>query len=342
MKPTIADVARAAGVSRTSVSFAFNNPGRVGQATLARILDSAGRLGYVPDPVARSMSSGRTGTVGVLVPQPLAEMARNPFFTELLAGFAAVAEAGDHPVLLVSPRQGSMEQAVHGAAVDGFLTLGLEEFRPTVQLLESRHLPFVMVDSEPVADLPCVNADDEGGAYLAMKAVLDAGHRRIGVLGIESPPPHEWTGYTGTLARRIAGYRGALAEVGLDIGDVALVETPTSEDDGRAATERLIDADPEITAIVAMADIVALGALEAAEGRGIDVPTELSVVGFDGIPQARWNRPALTTVSQNAHEKGRVAGELLVDLIAGRSGTTEHIVLPTTLLPGATLVAPTR
>ena len=339
MKPTIGDVAAAAGVSRTSVSFAFNKPARVADATLERILSVAAELGYVPDPVARSMSSGRTGTVGILVPQPLASMAHNPFFSEFLSGVATMTEAGELPILLVSPRQGSMERAVHGAAVDGFLTLGLEEFRPTIQMLEARHLPFVMVDSEPVQGIACVNSDDDGGAYLAMKTVLEAGHRRIGILGIRSPHPGAWRRYTGTLARRIDGYRRALGEVGLDIDDTTLVETKTSEREGMQATRRMLDKAPDLTAIVSMSDITALGALEAAASRRIAVPTDLSVVGFDGIPEARWSRPALATISQNPADKGKVASEMLIGLIDG-TRQPEHLVLPTTPIKGETIAGP--
>ena len=196
-------------MSRTSVSFAFNKPERVADSTLARILSIASDLGYVPDPVARSITSGRTGTVAVLLPQSLAEMTHNPFFADFLAGVSTAVDERELPVLLVSPKQGSMERAVNDAAVDGFLTLGLEEFRTTIRMLEAWRLPFVMVDSEPVPGLSCVNSDDTGGAYLAMRAVLEAGHRRIAILGIRSPHSGDWKRYTGTLARRVAGYRRA-------------------------------------------------------------------------------------------------------------------------------------
>jgi len=341
MRPKIADVAAAAGVSRTLVSFAFNQPDRVAPGTRERILDAAAELGYVPDPVARSMSTGRTGTVGVLVPQALVSMVENPYFAGLLAGIAQVTEPLELPLMLVSPQQGSMERAIHGAAVDGFLTVGLEEFRPTVQMLESRRLPYVMVDSEPVAGIACVNADDLQGARDAMRAVLAAGHRRIGVLGIASPPPHDWHGYTGTLGRRIEGYQAALREVGLGIDDIELVESETSEEAGFAATEHLLERRGDLTAVVSMSDICALGALGALAAAGRRVPDDVSVVGFDGIPEARWSQPALTTVAQDPITKGRVAAGLLAGLLDG-SGDVEHVVLPTSFVAGGTLAPAPR
>lgn len=341
MRPTIGDVAAAAGVSRTSVSFAFNKPDRVAEATLERILAVASDLGYVPDPVARSMSSGRTGAIGVLVPQALTSMVSNPLFAEFLAGVALTTESRELPILLVSPLQGSMERAVYGAAVDGFLTIGLEGFRPTIRMLEARRLPYVMVDSEPADGVACVNPDDVGGAYLAMRAVLDAGHRRIGILGIKSPPPHDWRNYTGTLARRMSGYADALVEFGVTIDDVPLVESEVSEESGVDATRQLLEQDPSLTAIVSMSDICALGALEELSRRGLNLPDDLSVVGFDGIPEARWSRPALTTIAQDSIEKGRVSAELLVGLIDG-THSAAHLVLETSLVPGESLAPPKR
>ncbi|MER3437262.1 MAG: alanine racemase, partial [Chloroflexota bacterium] len=176
--PTISDIARRAGVSKAAVSYALNDPSRLSAETVARIRAIAEELGYMPNPVARSMSLGRTGTIGVLVPQPLPEMLRNPFFSQFLEGVAIAAARAELPILLVPPVRGSVERAVSSAAVDGFLTLGLETFRPTMHVLERRRLPYVMVDSEPVEGVTCVNVDDEGGAYQAMRHILDHGHRR--------------------------------------------------------------------------------------------------------------------------------------------------------------------
>jgi alanine racemase len=330
-RPTIADVARSAGVSSTSVSFAFNRPDRVSEQTLERILAAAAELGYSPDPVARSMSTGRTGTIGVLVPQPLATVIHNPYISEFLAGVAEATDSQDLPILLVGPRQGSIEHAVFDAAVDGFLTIGLEPFRPTIQLLTNRRLPYVMVDSDPVEGVACVNADDTTGAHEAMAHVLAAGHKTIGILGIRSPQPGRWERYVGTLGRRMDGYRRALEEHGIGMKDVHLTECTVSEEGGRRGLKRLLEKTPHPTAIVAMSDITALGALSEARSRGIDVPGELSIVGFDDIPETRWSQPALTTVSQATEAKGRLAARLLLDLIAG-TASPDHILLETRLV----------
>jgi len=338
---TISDIAARAGVSKTAVSYAFNDPSRLSEGTVERILAIADELSYSPNPVARSMSSGRTRTVGVLVPQPLPDMLKNPFFAEFLEGVAEVVGRAELPIMLVPPVRGSMQHAVNDAAVDGFLTLGLEPFRPTVHILERRGRPYVMVDSDPVDGVACVNVDDEGGAYEVMRHVLARGHRAVGILGMRSPQRGQWRKYVGTLQRRIAGYTRALAEVGLGIGSsgVHLTECDVSEEGGRAGFGRLWTRTQHPTALVAMSDLIAIGALEAALDVGLDVPRQLSVVGFDDITQARWVRPAVTTVRQPTREKGGMAAEMLIALLEGTAGP-RHVVLATRLIERQSVAAP--
>jgi alanine racemase len=284
------------------------------------------------------MSIGRTGTIGVLVPQPLPEMLQNPFFSEFLEGVAEAAGKADLPIMLVPPIRGSMQHAVNGAAVDGFLTLGLEPFRPTMHILERRGRPYVMVDGDPTEGVACVNVDDEGGAYAAMRHILNLGHHDIGILGIRSPQRGQWQKYVGTLKRRMTGYVRALTEVGLSMESpgVRLTESEVSEEGGHAAFGRLWRRGRRPTALVAMGDLIAVGALEAALQTGVAVPDDLSIIGFDDIPEARWVRPALTTVRQPAREKGRVAAEQLIGLL-GENAIPCHINLETELIERASV-----
>lgn len=330
---TIADIAVTAGVSKAAVSYAFNNPDRLAESTVRRIRETAEQLGYTPNPLARSMSLGRTRTVGVLVPQPLEDILVNPYFAVFLGGVAATVGEAGYSILLVPPDKGSVERAIGNAAVDGFLTLGLEGFRPTMHVLERRRLPYVMVDSEPMEQVACINVDDEGGAYAAVEVVLRAGHRRIALLGIRSPQRGRWKDYTGTLQRRVTGYRRALESYGLKlgVGSVRLVECDVSEAGGRMATRRLLSQRHPPTAVVAMSDLIAIGAIEEAHERGLRLPDDLSFVGFDDIPQARWVRPGLTTIRQPSHDKGRLAAGLLLDLLAGSTPPT-HTTLATELV----------
>lgn len=307
-------MAERAGVSKTAVSFAFNDPDRLPGRTVRLILSAAEDLGYSPHPVARSMSTGQTGTLGILMPQALPLILANPFFAELLRGIAEVAQREEFNLTLVPPLHGGMRRAVSNAAVDGFITIGLESFRPTMVVLERRGLPYVLVDSDPIDGMPYVNVDDEGGAYQAMKHLLDLGHRRMAILALPSAHPGEHERYWGVLRRRMAGHRRALAEHGLPFpGQVGLIECPVTEQGGRNGFIRAWEEDRDLTAIVAMSDIQALGALSAAHEQGLRVPADVSLIGFDDLPAARWS--ALTTVRQPIEERGRRAAEIVVKMV---------------------------
>src|SRR5690348_15617043 len=148
VRVTIADVASAAGVSKTAVSFAFNNPERLGQATLERVLGVAHDLGYTPYPAARALSTRRSGTIGVLIPQRLSTVFANPFVSELIQGMGELCEEHDLAMLLVPPLDGSLETAIRHASVDGFISLGLTPDDRALEVIESLGIPTVVVDSE--------------------------------------------------------------------------------------------------------------------------------------------------------------------------------------------------
>lgn len=321
-KTTITDIARQAGVSKTAVSFAFNDPARLPDETVQRILKIAVDLGYIPNPVARSLTSKRTGNIGVLFPQPLPDMLANPYTTELLCGIGRACGRGGYNLLLVSPVLGNMRHAVSGAVVDGFLTIGLEHHKPTIELLDQRGVPYITVDSEAVSDIVSVNIDDAQGAYLAMRHVLERGHRRITILGIESGKHGRYATYVGTLRERIFGYRTALKEFGLDIDgqQVKLLECACMLEGGKSGFIRCWAERP--TAIVAMADIIAVGALESAIAAGVSVPETLSIIGFDDLPMASLTNPPLTTIHQPIAEKGEHAASQLLGILKGQTPTS--------------------
>jgi DNA-binding LacI/PurR family transcriptional regulator len=332
-KITIKDIAHKAGVSITSVSFAFNNPERLSEATVQRILEAAEELGYIPDPIARSMNTRRTGTLGILVPQPIFEIARNPFLAEFLEGVGEVCDTAGLSLMIVPPLEGSMRRAIVNAAVDGFLTLGLELFKATMVVLHQRGIPFVMVDSDPVEGIPVVNVDDEGGARAAMNYVLQCGHRDIAILGIRSDKAGHYQEYTGTLKRRVNGYLAALADYDLTVDDlhIRLVECPSTLKGGQQAFHQVWKDSPRPTALVAMSDIIAIGAIDAARRSHVQIPRDLSIVGFDDIPMASLITPRLTTVAQPLRRKGKLAAQILVKRLENDPSVPHHM-LPTELM----------
>lgn len=337
-KVTISEIAKQAGVSKTAVSFAFNDPARLPEGTVQRILSVAEALGYMPNPVARSLSNSRTGNIGLLFPQPLPDILANPYTLDLLRGVGKACDADGYNMMLVSPILGSMHHAISGAAVDGFLTIGLEHYKSTIALLERREIPYVMVDSEPYKGAPCVNVDDTPGAYAAMKHVLDHGHRRIAILGIESGKFGRFETYVGTIHRRMVGYRAALAERGLDVDgeQVQLIECICTQEGGSAGFDAVWQSPNPPTAIVCMADIIAVGVLDSAQARGVQVPHDLSVIGFDDLELSRWTNPPLTTVAQPVEEKGLFAAQLLLQTLQDPALLTHH-AFPTRLVTRASV-----
>jgi DNA-binding LacI/PurR family transcriptional regulator len=324
----IADVAEAAGVSKTAVSFAFNSPRRLSEETAARIRVVADELGYRPDPVARMLTSGETRTIGVLTPQPLAVSISNPFFGALSEGIAAVAEASDYGLNLISPLGGSLARAVSRATVDGIVAIGLSEDHPEIEQIRRTHLPIVLVDSTAMADQPSVSIDDQAGARMAAEHLVGLGHRDFLVISIVE---------AGSSARtvpgdRLAGYRSALSESGIELGDDR-VETDTSTVAGGAqAFGRAWARGLRPTAVLAMSDAMAMGVIRAAAERGVGVPADMSVVGFDDVDVSAYINPPLTTIHQPIRRKGEEAVRLLLSAIERRAPGRDHLRLETHLV----------
>jgi DNA-binding LacI/PurR family transcriptional regulator len=333
-KVTIKEIAERARVSKTAVSFAFNYPERLSEGTLQQILAVAEELGYSPDPVASNLKTRRTSCIGILMPQPIPPIARNPHTLDFLEGVGETCHEAGLSLMLIPPLKGNLRRAIVRAAVDGFLTMGLETFRGTMVILQQRGVPFVMVDSDPTPGIPCVNTDDEAGAYAAMAYTLSMGHRRIAILGIRSGYHGNYEDYVGTLQRRIRGYLHALEEKGLTIDNhrVHLIECDCEAEGGYDAFQALWRGRWRPTAIVAMADIIAIGVMYAARDLGVHIPEDVSLIGHDDIAASRLTCPALTTVRQPTSEKGRVAAKLLIDLIEGKPVESEHTVLPVELI----------
>ncbi len=209
---TIADVAVAAGVSKTAVSFAFNSPEKLGQATVDRVLHVALDLGYTPHPAARALSMRRSGTIGVLIPQRLSTVFANQFMAELMQGLGEVVEEHDLTLLLIPPLDGSLEGAMRRASVDGFISLGLSPDDEALATLDRIGIPTVLIDSEGSPPHPAVNVDDAGGAEAAARQHHPAAPDALpGRTDAERCPPPR--GLSGRARRRgcgrsVPGHRG--------------------------------------------------------------------------------------------------------------------------------------
>jgi len=313
-RPRIADVAREAGVSKTAVSFAFNAPGRLAPETAARIRGVAHQLGYTPHPVARMLTQRRTRTIGVLTPQALSVVFGNPFFATFSAGVARIAEEHDYGLHFISPFRGSLIGAMTRATVDGVVAIGLGKGHPEIEDIRRAGVPLVMVDSTALPDHPAVVIDEVAAAREAAAHVAGLGHRDVLVLAVEPPAPG--TAHPdGVTARRLRGYRAAFGAVGAPIRDDKVILAPATIRGGVAATRGAFDAGQRFTAILAMSDVLAIGAMSALRELGRDVPSDVSVVGFDDIDLAATVEPPLTTVHQPVQHKGEEAARVLIGAI---------------------------
>jgi DNA-binding LacI/PurR family transcriptional regulator len=327
---TLATVADAVGVSRMTVSNAFNRPDQVSPELRERVLVAAHDLGYSgPDPVARTLSRGETGSVGLVLDYALTRAFTDPATVQFLHGVAAGCEERGRGLSLVPRIEGRDAALVQNALVDGFVLYCVPEADPRLDAVRGRRLPYVRVDFTPDRSQLGVNVDDEGATRAVAEHLTALGHRRFGiVLG------HDAQGTTGPEAQALAWhYVEASRLAGIEAAGIDWSAVPVASasgkarDTGRAAGARLLDRADRPTAIVALSDQLALGVLDAAADRGIAVPAELSVAGFDDVPEAALATPPLTTVRQPHNRKGSEAVRLLLEAPASGS-----VVLPTELV----------
>jgi DNA-binding LacI/PurR family transcriptional regulator len=254
----------------------------------------------------------------------------NPYYARFLMGVGQICDQEGYTLLLTPPIQDSVLKAIPYAAVDGFIVCGLETEGAEVVELSRRGVPFVLIDSDRYENAPSVDVDDRGGAYDVTRYLLELGHRRIAVLSIDPGPDVATRGYRGPLGRRMDGITAALAEVGLTMADVGLAEVPVTRTQGYSATKKLV-AEFSPTAILALSDVLAYGAVDALRELGLDVPGDVAVTGFDDLAESAWFRPRLTTVRQPIVAKGRTAADFLFSAMRGED-QHPHQVLGTTLI----------
>ena len=327
----IDDVAREAGVSKSAVSFAYNSPQRLRPETADRIKRVASALGYRPHPVARMLTAGSTATIGIVSPQALAFAFANPFFPLFAEGVAEVIEDRGFGLLFISPLHGSLERAMARATVDGLIIIGLDSRHPEVESIRRAGLPTVLVDASPWPEHGAIEIDDMSGALAAARHLLELGHRDLLIVTMH---PSEAQGDQGSvMGRRMRGYQLALSEFGVQIGPERIRTAPATFDGGEQAFQCAWEDGLRPTGVLSMSDAAAAGVLQAARHLGLAVPDDVSVVGFDDLPLARFTDPPLTTVHQPVRRKGEEAARMLLASLDGKHNETgEHQVLETRLV----------
>jgi len=316
MAATIGDVAERAQVSTATVSRVLAGVGRARPETEARVLAAARELDYRPSGVARSLKRQTTETLGLIVTD-----IENPYFPELVRAVEDAARAEGYAILLCNAADDPEREAGYldllvERRVDGLIIAASSLGARHAEWLAAAPLPVVLVNTTAAdVDLPSIHSDNRSGSRLAARHLLDLGHGRFGYL---MPPPRNVDGPV-----RLAGVRDALAAAGLDPTSIAIATGAPLVGGGEAAMLELLDRAPDVTAVLAYNDLMAIGALRAVRRRGGSVPGDVSVVGFDDVALAAYVDPPLTTLSQSTAEMGYWAVARLAERLRPRPGADE-------------------
>ncbi len=328
---TIREVAQLAGVSYATVSHVVNKTRFVSQDTRERVLAAMEQLHYRPNAIARSLRRGKTNTIGLVLPD-----SSNPFFAEMSRHIEDGAFKSGYNVILCNT-EGDVQRelfyvdVLSKKQVDGIIFVAAGDRTDSIKFLLSQEIPVVMIDRYlPNIDVDAVLTDNRQGGYLATKHLLDLGHTRIGCI---SGP----TNITAS-SERITGYHQALTEAGIPYDESLLLRGDYHPQSGMESTRRLLKMGPRPTAVFALNDLMALGALRAATEAHLSVPEDLAIVGFDDIELARFTNPSLTTIAHPKKEIGLHAVNLLVERTASKDKPPCRMVLsPELIIRGSTL-----
>jgi DNA-binding LacI/PurR family transcriptional regulator len=317
-RPTISDIAKAAGVSTGAVSYALNGRPGVSESTRQRVVDIADRLGWVPSSAARSLSDGRANAIGLVVDRPARELGVEPFFVQLIAGIQDALADGPTALLLQVTDNATAELEAYrrwwaGRRVDGVLLADLRADDPRVDLVRELGLPTVILAEPVLPDLPCVWTDDESAVAEVVEYLVALGHRRI--VRVAGPDTFVHTRI------RSKAFTEAAARLGLR--DARAVHADYSDEAAARVTRRVLTGAEPPTAMVFDNDVMAVSALAVAHELGIPVPDRLSIVAWDDSALCRLVRPALTAVRRPIAERGATAVRLLLDVIGG--GESRHV-----------------
>lgn len=342
-RSTARDVAVRLGVSTKTVANAFSRPDQLSRELRDRVLSTADELGYPgPNPLAGRLRRGRVGAIGIAYDTALSYAFEDPAAVSLLAGAAGVLEPAGASLLLVagSSDPATSAAAAGGALIDALIISSVGRDDPFLRAALARDLPTVVIDQpDPAAGVPWVGIDDEAAATAAAAHLLAIGHTRFGVVsfpmtaataaGLADAAAQAGSPYRVT-RQRLLGYRTALAGAGVGWADVPVAHGASSDPDGGdAAAELLLTRSPRPTALLCLSDRLAEGAHRAATRRGLSVPRDLSIVGFDDSPPAE--RLDLTTVANPQRAKGEHAARAVLQLIEGRPAPARTL-LPTELV----------
>jgi LacI family transcriptional regulator len=319
---TVGDVARAAGVSLMTVSRAINDREGIGEETRVRILGIAREMGYHPSQIARSLATRQTATLGLVVPD-----VSNPFFAYIARGAEDAAYENGYSVFLLNSaeeaaRERSALDSLWQKEVDGVILCSSRLPQDELQVYFERFPRMVLVNREldgPQPNVATINVDDRAGAEMAVRHLVESGRRTIALI---AGPETSVSGQ-----RRLEGYQAGLAAATRSFDPQMVEYCPPTTKGGLQATLRLLEAHPEVDAILAYNDLVAVGALQACKGRGRAVPQHVAVIGADDIPLASLVQPMLSTVRVDQYKIGRATIKLAIEMSAQEPPRVQTVVI---------------
>jgi DNA-binding LacI/PurR family transcriptional regulator len=312
-RPTSSDVARLAGVSRTTVSFVLNSRDdmSISPATRDRVLEAASVLDYHPSAPASQLARGSSLMIGLVLRQEPAQVASDALLPQTVQGLGDAAREAGFQVLVESlpPVPGGYRQLLRSRRVDGLIVSGPLADDVELRRVADDGFPIVLQGHAPTLSAPSVDVDNVAGATAAVSHLIEQGHTRIAMI---TNAPLTYT----SASERLAGYQLALTEAGIEFDRRLVAEGAFVAQSGFAAMATLLETN-SFTAVFVASDVLALGAMGAARAKGLRIPSSISIVGFDDIPLAAYFDPPLTTVSIPAYALGQTAGNLLLAQIRG-------------------------
>lgn len=338
ISPTVKDVAKLAGVSPSTVSRVIANDPRISEPTKLRVRAAMRELKYYPNAIARSLVRQRSQTIGVVMTRSADAALANPFFPEVIRGIGSVAKEFHYTLMLPTADTTEEERSqcmemLRQRRVDGVIVLSSRHEDPFIAKLQQEGHPFVVVGRVVDQDVPYVNNDNVAAAYEAATHLIDLGHRKIGFMG--GPPDLVVS------SDRLDGYKKALDDAAIPYDPSLVCETDFSLQSGINQAKKLLLDHPDMTAILAIDDVLALAVFQVAKEIGLDIPGHLSLVGFNDSPVCPFVAPPLTSVSIPIFDIGAAAARLLLDVMAGKK-VQSYASFPTRLIVRESTRAPER
>ena len=319
----ITDVAKAAGVSSSAVSFAFNHPERLSGDTVKSILKVADELGYSPRPNSRANLSQGRGVFGLLTPHSINTAYANPYYTHLLEGLASCLEPEGYSILLISAENHSLYRAF--PQIEGLFAVSIDEKSPELRPFRKRGLPIIIIDGK-ASSASSITFNDELGAWQAAYFLLGLGHRKVLCMVPYSKRDAPNGSTSETVQARVEGYKRGFVDRDLPWPGVPLATLPCAPDAARTFLQYWMATAPDKrpTGVLAASDAIAFGVMLAAEQIGLKIPHDLSIVGFDDVPAAAL--AGLTTINHGTLQKGLEAGQIMLQQMDGEFSSSQRIM----------------